>query len=93
MTRRHRVWLWLTAATLLVAVAAAVWLNALRMREVHERLRFNQELLCVALAYHCFAEDHGVSPRGLADIEAERQTFPQVYELIRSGAFVIRWDA
>ena len=94
MASRRWVWVWLTAALLLVAGSVAVWQNARRMREVHERLRFNQELLCVALAYHRFAEDHdGVSPRGLADIESERSSFPQVFEMIRSGAFVVRWDA
>ena len=59
-------------------------------KEVHERLRFNQELLCVALAYHSFAQVHGKSPSGLADIEAHRESFPQVCEMIRDGTFVIR---
>jgi hypothetical protein len=63
------------------------------MRAVHERLRFNQELLCVALAYHRFAEVHGKSPGGLADIEADRESFPEVFEMIRDGTFVIRWNA
>ena len=64
-----------------------------RIREADERLKFNQELLCVALAYHRFAEGEGFPPRGLDDIETERDTFPLVYGMIRNGDFVVRWNA
>jgi hypothetical protein len=64
-----------------------------KAEEVHERLKFDQELLCVSLAYHRFADGQGYSPRELVDIEAEKHTFPQVHDMIRSGDFVFRWNA
>jgi hypothetical protein len=81
------------AALLVLASVGAFWQNALRMRETCEWLRFNQEMLCMAIAYHRFADDHGVSPGSLNDIETEQGTFPQLFEMIRSGDFVVRWDA
>ena len=92
MARGRRVE-WLAATVLLPAALAGQWDNVRRTRAVHERMRFNQELLRVALGYHRFAEERGFSPRGLADIEEEQRFFPQVYEMLGSGAFVVRWDA
>ncbi len=93
VVRRQRVLMWVVAALLVLASVGALWQNALRMRETNDRLRFHQELLCMAIAYHRFAEDHGVSPGSLNDIETEKDTFPQVFEMIRCGDFVVRWDA
>jgi hypothetical protein len=90
------VWLWLITALVLAAGLTAVVgvRDAVRtIREAEKREKFNQELLCVALAYHQFAEEMGSPPRGLVDIEAEKHTFPQVYTMIRNGDFVIRWNA
>jgi hypothetical protein len=85
----------ITALVLAAGLTAVVWVRngVRRIREAEQREKFNQELLCVALAYHQFAEERGSPPRGLVDIEAERYTFPQVYTMIRNGDFVIRWNA
>lgn len=96
---RVRRFLWPTTVVLLLALAAGTWLAAAerRMRTTREtlaRLGFNQELLCVALAYHEFAGAHaGLSPKGLTDIEASKDSFPRVYAMIRDGEFIIRWNA
>lgn len=96
MAGRRRVWLWsITALLLASGLATGVWVRdaVRRIREAEKREKFNQELLCVALAYHRFAEEMGSPPRGLVDIEAEKYTFPQVYTMIRNGDFVVRWNA
>jgi hypothetical protein len=93
VARRRQVCLWLTATLLLAVGVAWTWDKVRKTQALHERMRFNQELLCVALAYHRFAENHGFPPRGLADIEVAQHTFPRVYEMMRGGEFVLRWNA
>jgi hypothetical protein len=89
---RRPFWLWLVAM-LLMAGLAGVWNHVRKTHEALARLAFNQELLCTALAYHRFAENHGFPPRGLADIEEDKKNFPQVFEMLRNGDFVVRWNA
>lgn len=93
MAPRRQAWLEVTTALLLLAGFAWVWDNVRRTRATHERMKFGCELLCVSLAYHRFAEDRRIPPCGFADIEAEKDGFLRVYEMIRSGKFVVRWNA
>jgi hypothetical protein len=82
------------AAFVACAVVFAVAWKEYQARQVAiERLKFSQELLCMALAYHTFNERRGEPPSELSEIEMVDYPFPRVRELVRKGEFVIRWKA
>lgn len=95
MARSRQIRLWLTIILLLGAALAVAKVrdHLQNIRAIQKRVRFEQELICLSLAYHRFAEERGFSPRGLADIESEQGAFPQVAGMIRAGEFILRWNA
>jgi hypothetical protein len=51
------------------------------------------EIQQFALAYHNYHAAEGVSPARVEDLADSSEAFPNLYEQIRRGEFVVIWDA
>ena len=77
--------------TILIATGAFFYFK--HQKDRAER-RFAGELFLFGLAYHDYADEHGIGPKNLDDLDWElKEQFPTVCELIKKSDLQVVWEA